>query len=186
MTQPSSTVNNHMSDYPALKTNTLPVGVVGQPYNAQIEAKESNATFSLVRVEQNVSGTAGSLPKGLRFDNGVISGTPTAAAEVQLVVKASVFGKEDRIFRLNLLVSEEEIVVNADPNALSIAITLASVAKEENYQAENWSDFADALAKAQEVYARAIEGSDFTATQSELDKAAKDLSAAQAALVRAK
>lgn len=183
MSKPENKTDNHIDDYVAIVTTELPVAQVGKPYAASIKA-EGNATFTLLRVEQNEAKTAGKLPKGLEFKNGKITGTPTEEAVVQLVVQASATGKEDRIYRLNLMTQKDAVIIQPDPNNLSVEISLSSQAKKANYEKASWDVFEKSLATAKSVYAYSTEKGGFTATQKEIDQATKALNTARKALVR--
>ncbi len=176
-----NTTDNGIAGFVSFKTITLPVATVGAAYSAAIEANTPGTAISLVRVEQNVSGTAGTLPAGLSFAGGVISGTPTAAGCVQLVVKGEAAGKTERIYRLNLLVTATASTVKNDPNALSIQLTLAGAKTAENYTVSTWMDFNSALLAAKSVYAQAKA---FTATQGQINAAEQALSKALSMLIR--
>lgn len=160
--------------YVAVRTYSLPVGVVGAAYSAALEARERGATYALV---------SGELPPGLSFaPSGALSGTPTAPTHRygnQLVIKASAPGKKDRTFRITLLVNGSGTVTLADPNGLSIAITLANAKLEANYQEAGWIGFKAALDAAKETYAHAAAKS-----QAELDAAAAALAGAAKSLAR--
>lgn len=162
-----------MTAYPRLKTHTLPVGRLGAAYFAKVEVIESNA---------KVRHIGGKLPAGLTFADGIISGVPqelTHPHGEQLMFQISAPGKQDRIVRITLLVTDEEVKTLPDPNELSIYLTLASVKREENYTAESWAVFAAAYEAAQAVYGRFAE-----ASQGEIDLAAHLLADAMAKLVR--
>ncbi|MDF2595505.1 MAG: glycoside hydrolase family 3 protein [Clostridia bacterium] len=158
--------------YVTVTTHTLPVGKIGEAYNTQIKAKESSAVFTLVD---------GNLPAGLSFYNGTISGTPTAATHQygnQLTIKTSASGKQDRTFRITLLVNETGAVNLADPNKLSMTLTFARAKVESNYEASKWVGFNSAYESAKSVYANAS-----TASQDEINQATVSLVRAMNILV---
>ncbi|WP_422444910.1 glycoside hydrolase family 3 N-terminal domain-containing protein [Thermoanaerobacterium sp. DL9XJH110] len=171
LTSPES--GSTTDDYVTVLTHTLHIGKIGTPYSAKIETKEAGATLTLVD---------GVLPEGLSFNNGTISGTPAAGTHRfgnQLTIKASAEGKQDRIFRITLVVNETGPVNLADPNELSILLTLAKAKVESNYTSDTWAAFAEALEAAQAVYDNAS-----ASTQDEIDNAANALKNAMAALKR--
>lgn len=174
MKKPDSSIDNGIGNYVSFETVSLPVGVVDQPYSATIKTKETGSTITLKRVEQNEKEEAGDLQAGLTFNNGVISGTPTKAGCVQLVVYGEAASKEGRLYRLNLLVNDEASKVNPDPNELSMQLTLASAKKLGNYSFASWDTFSNALLNAQAVYSTATSPT-FTATKEEIDNAVADL-----------
>lgn len=70
-------------EIPQFITTSLPKGKIGEPYLAQLEATGGNITFSV-----NTAGSA--LPSGLKLDSttGVISGTPTALSNANVIFLA--------------------------------------------------------------------------------------------------
>lgn len=94
----------------SLSTATLPGGTVGVGYSYDLKSKlqvagdpDYNGSGVTWRVAQ------GTLPAGLSLDNGVISGTPTAAASGSVVVEASYRNKAGQqtyqLVTLNVAVS---------------------------------------------------------------------------------
>jgi large repetitive protein len=67
---------------PVITTSTLPNGTVGSAYTATISASGGTPAYTY----QVISGT---LPAGLLFNNGVISGTPTAGGTFPLTVQVT-------------------------------------------------------------------------------------------------
>jgi len=172
LTSPES--GSTTDDYVTVLTHTLPIGKIGTAYSAEIETKEAGATLKLVD---------GELPAGLSFNNGTISGKPTAGTRQygnQLTIKASASGKQDRTFRITLVVNNTGAVNLADPNELSILLALAKAKVESNYTSDTWTAFTNALQAAQAVYDNAS-----ISTQEEIDDAANALKAAMVALDRA-
>lgn len=170
--QTAPLVGSTRDQYVKVLTHTLPVGKIGEEYRAAIETVE-DAELTLVD---------GVLPEGLSFNSGVISGVPTEGTHQfgnQLMVKVSARGKQDRIIRITLVVNETGAVSLADPNELSIAITLARAKKEANYTAESWKPFELSLGIAEAVYNSAS-----TTTQVVLDSVTTCLLAAMDSLVR--
>lgn len=171
VTQPTSGGTTH--NYPTVLTHTLPVGKIGNPYHAQVEVKESNAKVELV---------SGTLPLGIALDNGVLSGTPTESTHEygdQLIFKISAPGKQSRLFRITLLVNEIGEVELADPNELSITLTIARSKQESNYTAASWQEFNKIKEYAEAVYAQAKH-----LTQSQVDQATNKLKTAMDTLER--
>jgi len=78
-------INFSLEDKEALEvtTNILPAGIVGQEYNAQVEAEGGIVPYSWEIA-------SGDLPEGLIFnENGIISGTPTKMETKTLVFKVT-------------------------------------------------------------------------------------------------
>lgn len=139
--------------YPTILTATLPVGKIGEEYSAMIEVLEPKGTVGIVN---------GQLPAGLVFSNGVISGVPEEGTHElgnQLTLLAMAAGKEARILKITLLVNETGRVDLADPNDLSIALTLARAKMENNYSEATWSGFKLALEMAEAMYVYAEQAS---------------------------
>ena len=79
---------------PAITTESLPDGTVGQSYTATLEATGNNITWS-----------ASGLPAGLTLDadTGAITGTPTTDGQFQVTVTATnSVGNIDRTYTLNI------------------------------------------------------------------------------------
>jgi len=160
-------------EYVTIETHTLPVGKVGEEYNAEIKVKETGATYKLID---------GDLTKGLEFDNGIISGTPQETTHKygnQLTIEASAPGKKTRIFRITLVINETGSVNLADPNELSIWLSLAKAKKESNYTSDTWESFVSALNDAQNVYDDAA-----AKDQDVIDNAVANLQKAMSELIR--
>ncbi|MDF2595110.1 MAG: glycoside hydrolase family 3 protein, partial [Clostridia bacterium] len=166
LTHPQS---GHITDvFAAILTHTLPAGKINETYNAEIKAVENNLTFTLLNPDK--------LPSGLSFNNGVISGTPTVKTHEygdQLNIKVTGGGKEEKIFRITLLINETGAINLADPNELSIALTLAKAKVANNYEAADWAIFSQAYETAKSTYADAS-----AASQEEIDSAEAVLMAA--------
>ena len=67
---------------PEIKSFSLPYGEIGSPYQFTISTESGNPPFTWSIVE-------GSLPAGLTMNDGVISGTPTAAERKNLIVRVT-------------------------------------------------------------------------------------------------
>lgn len=154
------------SNYVTFKTHTLPLAKLGARYQAEIKTKNS-ANLELI---------SGKLPEGLEFNDGVISGVPlekTAKYGEQLKIKATAPGKEERIFRITLVVNESGPVNLVDPNELSILLNLAQAENRDDYTDAEWQQFSKALKEAKIVY------NNFSnLEQADIDRAVEELKTA--------
>jgi large repetitive protein len=71
-----------ISSAPVISTTTLPNGTVGTAYTAAITATGGTGSYTYQI-------TSGTLPAGLQFNNGTISGTPTAGGTFPLTVQVT-------------------------------------------------------------------------------------------------
>jgi phosphodiesterase/alkaline phosphatase D-like protein/outer membrane protein OmpA-like peptidoglycan-associated protein len=106
-----------------LSTSSLTAGVVGTSYSKQLVASGGSGSYTNWVVK------TGQLPAGLSLDaaTGLISGTPTATANVDLVFTVSdSLGTSDDSVSLNLLViAAPTLAVNATGGITSAAATLS-------------------------------------------------------------
>ncbi|MEW9573010.1 putative Ig domain-containing protein [Rhodanobacter sp. Si-c] len=79
---PVSYTLNVVSAAPVITTATLPGGTVGSAYTATITATGGAPAYTYQI-------TSGTLPAGLQFNNGAISGTPTAGGTFPLTVQVT-------------------------------------------------------------------------------------------------
>ncbi len=80
----------------AIVTSALPDGVVGEPYEAQLEARGGTPPYHWSLVE-------GALPPGLTLsDTGLISGIPAVAGRFKVPAGPSKLGASGRLLALNI------------------------------------------------------------------------------------
>lgn len=89
-----------LNSAPKITTESLPDALLGSPYSYKVTASGSRPlTWSIT----------GSLPKGLEFDNGTISGTPTGSGGSFTLKVSNSKGTDSKTFTLNII-DQPEIV----------------------------------------------------------------------------
>ena len=101
---------------PAITTESLPDGTVGQPYTATLEATGNNITWIL---------NSGTLPAGLTLNSdGTITGTPSAEGSSTFTVKAeNSAGIIEKTFTLNIKAAPVSVTsVKLDKTELPLVV----------------------------------------------------------------
>jgi len=99
---------------PAITTETLPDGTVGEPYSQALTATGTTPISWLI--------TSGSLPDGLTLSAGVISGTPTAAGAFTFRIRAAnVLGATHHAFR-EFTITIADTTTTPDPDTIPSSI----------------------------------------------------------------
>lgn len=94
-----------LPDYPVIVTETLPLGMVGDFYEVQIET----ISTSLLGVEFEIA--QGQLPAGLMLsDDGIISGRPLLTTVQDFTIKATnISGSASRDFRIEIKIIDTSL-----------------------------------------------------------------------------
>ena len=99
---------------PAITTESLPEGMVNQPYSTTLQATGNNITWS-----------ASGLPSGLTLiSDGIIAGTPTTAGQSTVTVTATnSAGTIDKTYTLNIQTATVSVTsVSLNKTALSLTV----------------------------------------------------------------
>jgi len=106
--------------------STLPQATVGIPYEATVSAQGGFAPFKW-------SITSGTLPAGLSFSAGVISGTPTSSGSFPLTVGVSDQSGQSATVSITIAVSAAgAATIGASPSALTLSAVYGGVATGGN------------------------------------------------------
>jgi uncharacterized protein (TIGR03437 family) len=120
MTSGSFTVVVNPAPLKLISSNTLPSGVVGATYPIQIFTATGGTptyTFSI---------SAGSLPAGLTFSNGQITGTPTSAGSFDFTVLVTDSNNQTASIPLSILVAPAQANLILSDTFLSFSVTTGS------------------------------------------------------------